>query len=89
MTRDEEIRERAALLCQLTASNTPAVRADFGSDMDALALHVFGEYDSDAVELASLAWLAVDPEPLGISDPWDPLREAEAEAMIRTGWSPP
>jgi hypothetical protein len=81
-------RERAAMLCQIAASNVEQVREDHGSDMDQLALHLFGEHDSDAVELAASAWLAVDPEPLGITDPWDGTREAEAEAMLRCGWAP-
>lgn len=49
---------------------------------------LFGHEVPEAIELASQAWLAVDPEPLGIEDPLDPKRELEAERMIRAGWCP-
>ena len=44
--------------------------------------------DMDAVELASEAWLRVDPEPLGIESPNDPRRDAAAADMLEKGWTP-
>lgn len=44
--------------------------------------------DMEAVELASSAWLAVDPEPLGIEKPSDPRRDLAAAELLEKGWTP-
>lgn len=67
----EAQREQAALICAIAASN-PTWHEDYEGICDALGLDV----RSAAFCLAYSAWQACE---------W-PFVDAEAEALIRTGW---
>lgn len=43
--------------------------------------------DARAVELASAAWLSVDPEPLGITSPLDGRRDEAAAKLLEEGYT--
>ncbi len=86
MTISQKQRDKAARLCSLAASN-PKVSAnlmqlaiDFGYD----ASYESDRPDNIAVELAAEAWLQIP----GTYPADDPRRDALAESLIRTGWSP-
>lgn len=90
MTRiSSGIRDAAAMLCQIAAS-TPEMFGNYGSIWDAL-----GETSDAAHELAHAAWshcwdaLYAD-NGTRISDNTEALGalEAEAEALLRSGWKP-
>jgi hypothetical protein len=75
----KKVREEAALICAIAAS-TPRYRViltDVASDLD-----VSG--GSDSLSLACAAWW----HPSLFDADWNTTRAAEAEALIRTGWSP-
>jgi hypothetical protein len=68
-------REQAALICQISASNQPS---PFWSEIR----HAIGASKA-AQRLAALAWAT--------HETWqdDPrIDDAEAEALLRTGWTP-
>lgn len=86
MRYSKDQRDKAAMLCQLAASNP-----DVGSNLMQLAID-FG-YDASyekrrpdnvAVELAAEGWLCVNE---GYAAD-DPARDALAKSMLRTGWAP-
>jgi hypothetical protein len=78
----KRVREEAALICAIAAS-TPlyaqaysAVAQDIGGRVD------YG--DAGALALALAAWYRCDQDPrVGYGD-----CDAEAESLIRTGWTP-
>ena len=77
-------REMAALICAAMASNPDANGALFGVNYltEAMVAASLGASDA-ALDMAPSAWVASHQWPsLG------PDREAEAEALIRCGWSP-
>lgn len=77
----KKVREEAALICAIAAS-TPGLHCSYWAVRRAMGWRE----PSRAVELALDAWFHVDDEfgRPGIN----PLTDAEAEALIRTGWSP-
>lgn len=77
-------REDAALICSAGACNPDAycvfwIPTHLDADLVAASLGA----SERALDLALDAWLAVTGHP-----PIGAEREAEAEALIRTGWSP-
>lgn len=76
MTISKRLREEAADLLQLVASN-------LGTEVRICTLNQFVDASDDAVRLANLAYYS-DEVP-GII--W-PLCYADAEALLRTGWTP-
>jgi hypothetical protein len=83
MRISRHVREQAALLCSAAASNSLM-------GLDAIAEHIGGS--RTAVRLAALACNHVYQHDLGYRQ-WSgvrPIRErdAEAESLIRSGWSP-
>ena len=90
-----ELREKAARICEAaatpetTAQNYAKTAADIGLDVTYDEDTDDGEGpDMEAAEMAAVAWLKVDPEPLGITSVHDPRRDAEAARMLREGWEP-
>ena len=94
-------RQRAIALCRRAAEHPLWMNGDYGQHAIALGYKVrlvrgepgraSADYEGrhmDAVELASHAWLAVDPEPLGIEGPHDPRRDEAAAQLLEKGWSP-
>jgi hypothetical protein len=83
----KRVREEAALICAIAASGgvlSPPWRARvvFYSEIE-YALSTTGQH---AKRLATAAWrYAMSRRPA----PWGREHDAEAEALIRTGWSPP
>lgn len=84
MTRSLDIstrtRERAAMICAIAASN-PELTA---FTCAAAALDI--DPGSPAIDLAWEAWYGARPGHR--LEPMAPARDAEAEAMLRTGWTP-
>jgi hypothetical protein len=78
-----EERELAALIMSACASNPDVPTVEIYD-----ALQVTEDVTWDAYQLACLAWLDVDGGHLDLAGPNDPCRDAEAEAMLRTGWCP-
>ena len=73
----KRVREEAALLCAIEASNPELAEAYI-----LVALHLgWNASFSDAYDLAIAAWERCSPRPR-------PDVDAEAEALIRSGWSP-
>lgn len=75
------IREQAALICQVAAS-TPCW--SFGEVALSLGLPVYGA----AAKLAYLAWGRVNHATSDNMRPPESHRDAEAESLLRDGWSP-
>lgn len=80
MKISKKTREQAALICAIAASNF-----DFAESYSAIAIGLWpnSRGRSDAYDLALRAW--DDASRLGL--PW-PCVDAEAESLLRTGWSP-
>lgn len=80
MKISKKTREQAALICAIAASNF-----DFAESYSAIAIGLWpnGRGRSDAYDLALRAW--DEASRLGL--PW-PCVDAEAESLLRTGWSP-
>ena len=76
-----EDRETAALICAIAAS-TPDMRDNYSS----VCFHAGVDVAGPAANLAYDAWFKVHRQ-LG-SDVPPGVRDAEAEALIRSGWSP-
>lgn len=76
-------RETAALLMSACASNPEIATCEVYD-----ALQVTEGVTWDAYQLGCLAWIAVDGGALDLTGPNDVRRDAEAEAMLRCGWSP-
>lgn len=80
MKISKRTREQAALICAMWASSGDAV--GLSDAQQSLGLSAL------ARRVADLAWSAARQVPLACpNDSWRP-RCAEAEAMLRTGWSP-
>lgn len=75
----EEVREQAALVCAIAASSE-GLFPWYHDIAECLGL----DAGSAALELAVDAWFEVRAHGLG----WNREVDAEAEALIRTGWSP-
>ena len=87
----EKVREEAAVICAIAASN-PGLNQAYGSIVLALR---GATRDSPSLRLAIRAWDAVTDRLM--TEAWDatvgrPGRcdhpDAEAEALLRSGWSP-
>lgn len=94
-------RARAIALCRAAAADPLYMKghyAEFVMRLGYRVRHVRGrrgtaqaDYegaDMAAVEFASSAWLAVDPEPLGIEDVHDGRRDTAAAQLLEQGWNP-
>lgn len=84
MKISKKTREQAALICAIAASNF-----DFAESYSAIAIGLWpnSRGRSDAYDLAhDLAFRAWD-EASRLGLPW-PCVDAEAESLLRTGWSP-
>jgi len=94
-------RDRAIAICRAVAADPEAGRGHYAEAAIRLGYHLRrlrgrpGSATADyigraaaAVELASAAWLAVDPDPLDISDPDDPRRDLAAADLLEKGWTP-
>jgi hypothetical protein len=88
----KKVRDEAALICQLAASNSWASNSwcvRLSDDREAIVQDVdqFAfDGQAPALRLACAAWDRVDAHLHGSacgSEPW-----AEAEALLRTGWTP-
>lgn len=80
MKISKKTREQAALICAIAASNF-----DFAESYSAIVIGLWpnSRGRSDAYDLALWAW--DEASRLGL--PW-PCVDAEAESLLRTGWSP-
>lgn len=77
MRISKRVREQAAMICAIAAS-TP----DLAESYDMVVAHL----DADrgpSLDLAMCAWRRVDKAAMDLAN-----IDAEAEAMLRTGWSP-
>lgn len=93
-------RDRAIALCRAVAADPRYMRGSYAEAAIRLGYDVHlcpgstpitGDYagaDMEAVELASAAFLDIDPEPLGIEDVNDPRRELAAAELLEEGWTP-
>lgn len=94
-------RDRAIALCRAAAAEPLYMKGDYNEWAIRLGYSVryvrgqrgtaSADYvgdDTEAVELASHAWLAVDPEPLGIEDVNDGRRDEAAAQLLEQGWEP-
>lgn len=72
------VREEAALICAIAAS-TPDLHDAYRAVCDALGI----DRDGGSMSLALDAWDAARPYSWSGGE-----RDAEAEALLRTGWSP-
>jgi hypothetical protein len=81
----KRVREEAALICAIAASGGVYV----GTRYSRVYAEVFGRLGtgqaSGCLSLASVAYYRVME---ALSGPWTQEVDAEAEALIRTGWSP-
>lgn len=86
MKISKKTREEAALICAICASADPQ-QDEWGSTYQASCLTGL---DRTAQKLASDAWLFVTNDAPHVEDYDARVREryAEAEALLRTGWSP-
>lgn len=84
MSRDSEIREQAAMICAIAASGGVGSRFGGRSPFYATISAALGCGD-DALALALAAYTRA-MERLG--HVWTREVDAEAEALLRTGWSP-
>lgn len=95
------VRDRAIALCRAAAADPSYMAGDYNEHAIRLGYDVryvrgqrgtwradYEGSDTVAVELASHAWLAVDPEPLGIDSPNDPRRDEAAAKLLEQGWEP-
>ena len=73
-------REQAALICAIAAS-TPSMTEAYA------LVRVNARTDDAAYALAFGAWVQAHGD-RGWSSPADPAVDAEAEALLRCGWSP-
>lgn len=78
MRISKKVREEAALICAIAASNGQGFTSYIEIEND------LGEVSQVALGLAASAWLALGD----VYGDGDATRDAEAEALIRTGWSP-
>lgn len=93
---DPELRERAARICEAASASEACSAQHYALTAAQLGMDVVYYEDTDdgigadmdAVELAAIAWLRVDPEPHGITNSSDPKRDAVAAQMLREGWEP-
>lgn len=83
---DPRTRERAALICQVCASNPHALTR---SPND-VSLALFNEIDYPAIELAAEAWLSVREDDVDAEAGEDvsTLAELEAQYRLLDGWEP-
>lgn len=85
--QDEVSRELAALLCQMMASNQE--RAFEGMSVLADSVGVDNFEDRGPADWARQAYWSLRDTPKFMITDDPPAQWAEAEAMIRTGWTPP
>lgn len=85
MKISKRVREQAALICAIAACELPEepqwqIRGD-----KALYTNIerWLDADVDATRLALAAWREVGPRRV-----WTQAVDAEAESLLRTGWSP-
>jgi hypothetical protein len=85
MTRiSKDTREQAALICAVAASG--GVHEGLWRSFDYLRICEYLEFPMAALHLSIKAWkLSTNARNGGI---WTREGDAEAEAMLRTGWSP-
>lgn len=79
MKYSKRVREEAALICAIAAS-TAGVYWNYSETVHSLGLREC----SEAHELAVQAWHSLFPH----YEADDRARDAEAESMIRSGWTP-
>lgn len=79
MKISKHLRDDAATICAVCASEPIFLGA-------ARASAAFG-FRFDAIQLACHAWMAA-ARSMGIGDLSSPIYYAEAEALLRTGWTP-
>jgi len=78
---DKKTREQAALICAIAAS-TPAFNESYTMVLAAAITR-------EAYDLAYAAWDAASSRiPYAHDGSANPIVDAEAEALLRTGWSP-
>ena len=78
----KKVREEAALICAVSASTR--VQSGTGFTYSVIASHLGLDDKSPAFMLAFKAWL--NARPIGCD--WTQETDAEAEALLRTGWTP-
>ena len=87
MKISKRVREEAALICAASASHVTCYRSHWTADV-ATGLGI----DGDAIVIAAWAILHAGRnlgwEPLEPGRLWPRSHDAEAEAMLRTGWCP-
>ncbi len=80
---DKKTREQAALICAIGASDPGDGDQRLSYDLD-IASRLGVRRDSAPVLLAMQAWAVIWDR----DEKWTQATDAEAEALLRTGWSP-
>lgn len=91
---DEALRAKAVRICRAAGESYAAAAKRYEALAEELGLDVKfdGEDatgpDMEAVELAAVAYLRVDPEEHGITSITDPKRDRVAADKLEAGWEP-